>query len=81
MFLFEGLLNLRGSDIPYNPVFYAYMVITTSQVNLFVDPHKITPNVTSHFKSEGLEVTVHPYEKILAFLEEFVSTITIRSVN
>lgn len=74
-FLRVGLLNLRGSDIPYNPVFYAYVIITTSQINLFVDSQKVTPAVLGHFRSEGIDVTLHPYEKVFTFLEELVSTI------
>ena len=31
------LFNLRGSDIEYNPVFFAFAVITTDSVRLFVD--------------------------------------------
>lgn len=26
------LLNLRGSDIEYNPVFFAYVIVTQTQV-------------------------------------------------
>ena len=26
------LLNLRGSDVPYNPVFYSYVLITLDSV-------------------------------------------------
>ena len=27
-FFLTGLYNLRGSDVPYNPVFFAYAIIT-----------------------------------------------------
>ncbi|KAK3731439.1 hypothetical protein QZH41_013635 [Actinostola sp. cb2023] len=27
------LLNVRGSDIPYNPVFFSYVIVTMDQVN------------------------------------------------
>lgn len=27
-----GLFNLRGDDIPYNPVFYSYTLLTTTNI-------------------------------------------------
>jgi len=34
-------LNLRGSDILYNPVFFAYLIITADDARLFVDANKL----------------------------------------
>jgi len=31
-FLTVGLFNLRGSDVVYNPVFFAYAMITQDEV-------------------------------------------------
>lgn len=31
------ILNLRGSDIEYNPVFFAYLIITTNEVYFIVE--------------------------------------------
>ncbi|XP_071447927.1 xaa-Pro aminopeptidase 1 [Hetaerina americana] len=68
------LLNLRGSDIPYNPVFFSYLVITgNSHVHLFIDEGKITHAVRSHFGDEGLQVTIHAYEKLHSFLTEHIA--------
>lgn len=67
-----GLLNLRGSDIEYNPVFFSYIIITSKDVHLFIDETKVTPVVKSHLKSEGLDVVIHPYEKIQGFLFDLV---------
>ena len=30
--LFTDLFNMRGSDIEYNPIFFAYAVVTTESV-------------------------------------------------
>ena len=38
------LLNLRGSDIEYNPCFFSYAVITNIDVYLFVDELQGGPN-------------------------------------
>jgi len=67
-----GLLNLRGSDIQYNPVFFSYVVISMDQVHLFIDEAKVMPAVYTHFIDEGIQVTVHPYEKIHSFLKDEV---------
>lgn len=55
------LLNLRGGDIPYNPVFFAYAIITASSVKVFLDLSKVTAEVTAHL-GDGVEVA--PYEAV-----------------
>ena len=43
------LLNLRGQDIPFNPVFLAYAVVhKDNQVHLIVDTQKINPDTLAH---------------------------------
>ncbi len=37
------LLNLRGSDIKYNPVFFAYTVVTKEEIILFVNEGQVMP--------------------------------------
>ncbi|XP_006204058.1 xaa-Pro aminopeptidase 2 [Vicugna pacos] len=41
------LFNLRGSDIPYNPFFYSYTLLTDSSIRLFANK--------SRFNSEALQ--------------------------
>ncbi|KAJ4302935.1 hypothetical protein N0V90_001826 [Kalmusia sp. IMI 367209] len=55
------LYNLRGSDIPYNPVFFSYAVVTPTQATLYVDDSKLTPEVKEHL---GDKVTIKPYDAI-----------------
>ncbi|RZF34173.1 hypothetical protein LSTR_LSTR003583 [Laodelphax striatellus] len=69
------LFNLRGSDIEYNPVFFAYAAVTLSYVHLFIDESKLSPAVKGHFKEEGLNVTIHPYDQINKFISDQVSRI------
>ena len=55
-------LNLRGKDIPFNPVFYSYLYISLNEgVHLFVDLDKLD------FSLEG--VNVHSYEEIFSFIK------------
>lgn len=37
------LLNLRGNDISYNPVFVSYALLTADQATLYVDQAKVRP--------------------------------------
>lgn len=55
------LLNLRGNDIPYNPVFFSYAVVTPTTVTLYVDESKLPDEVKSHL---GDKVTIRPYDAI-----------------
>ena len=68
------LLNLRGSDIPYNPVFFAYIVVDNQDVHLFVDKSRLTEEAEQQLKNEGLDPVYHPYENILKFLRQKAST-------
>jgi Xaa-Pro aminopeptidase len=49
------LLNLRGSDIPYNPLFQSYLFIGLSRVVLFADSVKVTDEVAAYLRSIGVE--------------------------
>ncbi|WP_303924207.1 aminopeptidase P family N-terminal domain-containing protein [Draconibacterium sediminis] len=50
------LYNLRGSDVPYNPVFTAFAVIGENESVLFVDPAKIDSELKSKLDADGVEV-------------------------
>ncbi len=52
------LLNWRGQDIPYNPLFTAYALITPEAAHLFMDTSRVKPEALNAI--EGL-VTCHPY--------------------
>lgn len=41
------ILNLRGTDIPYLPVFKAYLIVTANEVLLYTNPSKVTLAVKS----------------------------------
>ena len=61
------LFNLRGTDVPYNPVFFAYAIVTMDEVLLFVDSAKLGDEV---YKNFGNSVTVRPYEDVLTGCKE-----------
>uniref|UniRef100_A0A0N5ARI2 Xaa-Pro aminopeptidase 1 n=1 Tax=Syphacia muris TaxID=451379 RepID=A0A0N5ARI2_9BILA len=42
------LLNIRGSDIPYNPLVFSVLFITLDNIYWFVDKRKLSPEVIKH---------------------------------
>jgi len=69
------LLNLRGSDIAYNPVFFAYVLLGSTTLEIFIDPIKLTDVIRKNLETEGGQVTFYPYESILERLKEHVRLI------
>ena len=63
------LLNLRGSDVHCNPVFVAYVIISTSDVTLYINKEKLTPEVASYLASEG--VGVRDYNEVEKGLKDY----------
>ncbi|KAL9970069.1 hypothetical protein ACROYT_G022384 [Oculina patagonica] len=64
------LLNLRGFDVKYTPVFFSYATVSDNSVTLFVDSNKVTPQIKAHLKvdqcpnEKQLCVLLKPYEAI-----------------
>jgi Xaa-Pro aminopeptidase len=53
------ITNLRGSDVPYNPVFAAHLLITADDAVLFVGEGKIAPALGEKLRSDGVRLA--PY--------------------
>ena len=62
-------LNLRGSDVHCNPVFVSYLVISSSDVTLYINKAKLSPAVQAYLKAEG--VAVAPYEDVRRGLKDY----------
>jgi Xaa-Pro aminopeptidase len=61
------LLNLRGSEIDYNPVFTAYLIISKTNATLFVDNKKLTTEVINKLKAD--KVSISEYPDIITYLK------------
>lgn len=61
------LFNLRGGDVPYNPVVIAYALVTQKGAALFVPPGKIPTQLRAKL---GREVSVHQYDGFGAALRK-----------
>lgn len=59
------LFNLRGKDIPYNPVFFSYAIVTPENATLYIDGSKLNDDSRSYLAKNS--VMIRPYE---AFFED-----------
>lgn len=50
------LFNLRGSDVPYNPVFVSFALINMEKATLFVAPGKLDDDLRHALAAEGIDV-------------------------
>ena len=62
-------LNLRGTDVHCNPVFVAYLLISSKDVTLYINQKKLTPEVMAYLKTEG--VMVDSYENVTKGLNDY----------
>ncbi|NXK53231.1 XPP2 aminopeptidase, partial [Chauna torquata] len=68
------LFNLRGDDIPYNPVFYAYTLLTSTNISLFVDEARLTAEARQSLQSScpgPLCVELQEYSQARAHLHRY----------
>jgi len=49
-------LNLRGSDVEYNPVFVSYLLLERGKATLFVDKRKVTADIEEYLEGENVAV-------------------------
>lgn len=66
------LLNLRGRDVMFTPVFLAYAIITMEQVHLFIDEDKISDEMKGILDNDG--ILLHPYNDVYAFTEKLATS-------
>lgn len=50
------LLNIRGADVPNNPVAIANVIVAEQKCYLFIDSCKVPPVVKSELEAEGIEL-------------------------
>ena len=59
------LFNLRGSDIDYNPVFFAYALVTHDSVTMYINENKLSKEVKENLQG----VKIAPYEEIFEHIK------------
>lgn len=69
------LFNLRGSDVEYNPVFFAYAIVGTDTIRLFINGDRLVdPAVRHHLLLDSsppaeLRIQLEPYGSVLSALQ------------
>lgn len=63
------LLNIRGGDVPHNPVVLSYVAVTDKACFLFINEKVLNDKVKEYL--DGLHVTIKPYNEIYEFVKTF----------
>uniref|UniRef100_A0AAX7UKQ7 Xaa-Pro aminopeptidase 1 n=1 Tax=Astatotilapia calliptera TaxID=8154 RepID=A0AAX7UKQ7_ASTCA len=69
------LFNLRGADIEYNPVFFAYTIVGMNTIRFFVDLKRLSdPAMREHLQLDSpskpeLSIQTFPYESVYTELQ------------
>ncbi|XP_055371615.1 LOW QUALITY PROTEIN: xaa-Pro aminopeptidase ApepP-like [Condylostylus longicornis] len=67
-------LNMRGDDIGYNPVFFAYLVITHNEIMLYVDSSKLPNDFEDHQQKNQVKINILEYEYIKNTIQSIESS-------
>ncbi|MGI5173726.1 aminopeptidase P family protein [Treponema sp. OMZ 840] len=67
------LFNIRGNDIPCNPVLISYALIDKTRAVLFINEKQINEHVRAFLQKEG--VTIAPYESVFSEAEKLEGTV------
>ncbi|XP_062441047.1 xaa-Pro aminopeptidase 2 [Rhea pennata] len=68
------LFNLRGDDIPYNPVFYSYTLLTSTDIRLFVNETRLTAEARQSLQTGcpgPLCVELQEYGQVRAHIRDY----------
>ncbi len=53
------LLNIRGQDVPCNPVVLGFVLITAEKATLYIEPSKLTTQATEELKGYGVDIAAY----------------------
>ena len=62
-------LNLRGTDVHCNPVFVAYLLISSNDVTIYINKVKLTPEVSAYLQQE--DIKVDDYQNVVRGLKDY----------
>lgn len=61
------LFNMRGSDVEYNPLVYAYGAVSATAAHLFIHANRLSEAQAAELAAAG--VTIHAYDDFLPFVD------------
>ena len=53
------LLNLRGNDVEFNPVFLSYLLLGKRKALLFIDEDKVSPELKARLDTDGVHLKAY----------------------
>ena len=62
------IFNIRGNDVKCNPVAVSYAYISKEETVLFINPKKLTSEISDYLKAEG--VTIAEYDKVFDYVSK-----------
>ena len=60
------LLNIRGTDVAFNPVVISYLLLEQDRCTLFVDSQKVPADAAKYLKEHG--IVIAPYDSVYEYL-------------
>ena len=70
------LLNMRGSDVSFNPVAISYLVIDYPEIHLFIGTNQINGSNIEELEKDG--VKLHPYIEFGSYLSDIPQYRTVK---
>uniref|UniRef100_A0A915AB89 Xaa-Pro aminopeptidase 1 n=1 Tax=Parascaris univalens TaxID=6257 RepID=A0A915AB89_PARUN len=61
------LLNIRGADIPYNPLVFSILILTPKEIHLFIDIRKLNSELKQHLS----HVCLHEYGEAIEWFAKW----------
>lgn len=66
------LLNIRGFDIPFGTVFFAYAIVTETDLKLFTDLTRLDDEIRLALLEQEPNLELHDYDAFYSYLETFI---------
>ncbi len=65
------LLNLRGQDVDFNPVFIAYFLLFEKEAYLFIHPEKVPALIRESLEADSIKIKAyHDFQAYFGFLQK-----------
>lgn len=62
------ILNIRGSDVNFNPVVISYLMINKTDTYWFIDENKVNPGLRDELANDN--IILKPYDSIVEYLNK-----------
>lgn len=63
--------NIRGNDVNYNPVTYAFALVSLTEAHLMIDASKVSDEIKAELEADGVQL--QPYDATATMLEHIAA--------